>query len=605
MESLPELTEAAVRRLARPQSFERGENYYEKGAVIEVVRRGNTLQAAVEGSQYEPYQIRIDLDDTGIVETTCSCPYDHGGICKHRVAVLLTVIRDPETITDRPPVSDLLAELDRETLIDLVDDLLEEHPSLVEWVERELDARAPEAGSEGDSGEPSPTRQTEPDPETIRRHVESILYPSGPPNHSAQDPYAEMKSRVNDLRDLLAEARAFIDAGDGESALTVLEAIATELMGGEWLRLSHDDSTAIFEFFDELTATFTEALLMADFSDTDREEWADQIAEWADELASYTRHPPFKTAVVAVRRGWEDDALQQVLAGAEDADLWDGKRPWYADDLLEARLAVLEREGRTDEYLNLARATDQSVQYATKLVDLDRIDEAVEYAQDHLSTPDNALAVAKALRETDRPNAAIEVGRHGITLNGTQNAALAEWLRDVASAHGDDETAREAAVAAFKAEPSLETYRAAREVTDDDWSRIREELLDHLQRRSPGRETAREYAEIFLAEDMLDEAVAIAKESGHYTVVEPVVEAVWDDRPEWTIAACKDQAEPIIEDGQSDRYRHAVQWLRYAGKAARAADDLDAWREYVETLRDDHYQKYKLRPMLDDLLDEF
>ena len=214
MESLPDLTEAAVRPLARPQSFERGENYYEKGAVIEVVRRGSTLQASVEGSQYEPYQIRIELDNTGIVETACSCPYDHGGICKHRVAVLLTGIRDPETVTDRPPVSDLLAELDRETLIDLFDDLLEEHPSLVEWVERELDARVPEAGSQGDTGEKPTTRQTEPDPETIRRHVESILYPSGPPTRGAQDPYAAMESRVNDLRDLLAETHAFIDASE-------------------------------------------------------------------------------------------------------------------------------------------------------------------------------------------------------------------------------------------------------------------------------------------------------------------------------------------------------------------------------------------------------
>jgi AAA+ ATPase superfamily predicted ATPase len=52
-------------------------------------------------------------------------------------------------------------------------------------------------------------------------------------------------------------------------------------MDGEWLRLSHDDSTAIFEFFDELSAAFSEALLTADLSETDREEWADQIAEWA------------------------------------------------------------------------------------------------------------------------------------------------------------------------------------------------------------------------------------------------------------------------------------------------------------------------------------
>jgi uncharacterized Zn finger protein len=414
-----------------------------------------------------------------------------------------------------------------------------------------------------------------------------------------------VKSRVDDLRDLLAEAHAFIDAGDGETALTVLAAIADKLLDGEWLRLSHDDSTAIFEFFDELSGAFSEALLTADLSETDREEWVDRLVEWTDELASYTRHPPFQAAVAAARRGWDEERLQRALAGADDVDLWAGDRPWYADDLLEARLAVLDREERTNEYLNLARATGQSVQYTTKLVDLDRTDEAIEYARDHLSTPHNALAVAKEFRDADQPTAAIEVGRHGLTLNGTRNTALAKWLRDVASAHGDDETAREAAIAAFKADPSVATYRAAREVADDDWPTIRDELLEHLQRRSPGRETAREYAEIFLAEDMIDEAIAIAEESGHYTVVEPVVDAVWDDRPEWTIAACKDQAEPIIEDGQSDRYRHAVQWLRYAGKAARAAGDLDSWREYVETLRDDHYRKYKLRPMLDDLLDDF
>jgi uncharacterized Zn finger protein len=600
----PDLTEAVIRRLARPQSFERGENYYEQNAVIDIRRRGEALQADVEGSQYEPYRVRIELDDTGIIETTCSCPYDHGGICKHRVAVLLTYIRDPEAVKQQLPVAELLTDLDHETLVNLLVDLVDDHPDLAEWIEREIKARSTQESSDKDASPAVPTRQTTPDPETIRRHVDSILYPSGPPNRGAQDPYAAMESRVDDLHDLLAEAHVFIDAGDGETALTVLEAIATELMGEEWLRLSHDGSTAIFEFLDELSAAFVEALLTVDLSETDREEWANQIAEWADEIASYTRHPPFQAAVVAARRGWDDEALQRALAGADDADLWDGERPWYADDLLEARLAVLEREGRTDEYLNLARATGQSVQHATKLVYLDRVDEAVEYARDHLSTPDDALAVAKTLREADRPTTAIEVGRYGLTLNGTRNAALAEWLRDVATAHGDDETASEAAIATFKAEPSMEMYRAAREVAGDDWPRIREELLDHLQRRSPGRETAREYAEIFLAEDMINEAVAIAEESGHYTVVEPIVEAVWKNRPEWTIEVCKDQAEPIIEQGESDRYRHAVQWLRYAGKAAQAAGDLDAWRDYVEALRDEHYRKYKLRPMLDDLLDE-
>jgi uncharacterized Zn finger protein len=88
-------------------------------------------------------------------------------------------------------------------------------------------------------------------------------------------------------------------------------------------------------------------------------------------------------------------------------------------------------------------------------------------------------------------------------------------------------------------------------------------------------------------------------------VVDPVVEAVIEERPQWVIKTCKSRAEPIIEQGKHDSYDTAVRWLRRAGEAARVTNELDEWREYVETMREEHYQKYKLRPMLDDLLAEF
>ena len=87
--------------------------------------------------------------------------------------------------------------------------------------------------------------------------------------------------------------------------------------------------------------------------------------------------------------------------------------------------------------------------------------------------------------------------------------------------------------------------------------------------------------------------------------MEPVVEAGWEEHPHWTINACKEQAGPIIKQGQSQRYHDAVDWLEYAGKAAQASGNLDEWRAYVEDLRDEYHQKYKLRPMLEDLLEEF
>ena len=63
MEQDPTLTEAAIDRSARPQSFERGENYYDRGAVIGITRRGDLLRAQVEGRQYESHQVWIELDE--------------------------------------------------------------------------------------------------------------------------------------------------------------------------------------------------------------------------------------------------------------------------------------------------------------------------------------------------------------------------------------------------------------------------------------------------------------------------------------------------------------------------------------------------------------
>jgi uncharacterized Zn finger protein len=606
MDDPPSITEAAVRRLARTQSFERGENYYERGAVVDLERRGDTLRGRVEGSQYEPYRVDITLDETGIADTACSCPYDHGGICKHRVAVVLTYIRDPETIEERPAVTELLTDLDREALSDLLTDLLADRPELVADVERRLKRRrAPadpdDSGGSGDSTD----RHTQPDPETIRSHVRSLLEHPNPRRSNVSDPRADMKRRVDGLHDLLDEARAFVEAGEGEAALSFLEAMTEEVMGQEWLALSHDD-VAIFDFLEELGMVFTEAVLTADLSASARAEWADQLDDWADGLASYGAGSTFAAAERAAERGWDSETLQAVLTGeTDDFGTWDGDRPRYADGLVAARLAVLEREGRTEAYCNLARAAGETERYVTKLVEVGRDEEAVEHALAHVSTAGEALAVAKTLRDHDHQQATVRVARRGLETDSFRTLELGKWLRDAASASGDDDAAIEGAVAAFEADPSLERYRTVEEVAGEDWPALREDLLDGLRRRQPGRSSAVDHADVFLAEGMVEEAIAIADRSGHESVVRQVAQAIRDERPQWTIEACKEQAEPIIEAGQSDRYREAVRWLETAGEAAETTGELDAWRGYVEGLREEHYRKYKLRPMLDNLLAEF
>jgi len=596
----PNLTEAAVRRLASAQSYERGEEYYYySGAVLDVALRGSTLQAEVEGSQYEPYQVTVELDEAGIVSTYCSCPYDWGGICKHIVAVLLTYIRNPDRVRERPPLSELLDGLNRETLRDLLVELLADRPSLADWIESRVAARRAQEQAERETERAPHQRRTPLDVEAFRRQVRRILRSGG---GGYYDDYWDTDGAISELEDMLSQAQTFIEAGDGDNALLILGALAEELMGEEWLALAYGDN--MLYFFDEMGQAFAEAILSAELSAEEREEWARRLREWAHELEDYG-YSSFDVAIGAAELGWDYEPLQRAMRSDFDQrGAWEGEAPVYADELAIARLNVLERQGRTEEYLNLAEAEGQTERYVTMLVKLGRYDEALDYGLKYLATPGEVLALAKALREHDKVEAALRVAHHGLHLEYEPGKGpLAEWLRDLAGGLGERDIALEAAVVAFKTNPSLEAYQAAENLAGDAWPARREALLRHLRERE-AHISSQALVDVFLYEDMIDEAIRVADRHSYYTLVEQVVDAVWERRPEWAIRACRQQAEPIIEGGQADRYHHAVRWLEKARRAAKAAGRLDEWRVYVEDIRRRHSRKYKLVPMLDALLEE-
>ncbi|MCA1614513.1 MAG: SWIM zinc finger family protein, partial [Acidobacteria bacterium] len=128
---MPRLTEAHVRELASEKSFDRGEAYYHDGAVLEPIRQEKELRAQCEGSDYEPYQVSAMLTDSGIAETSCTCPYDYGGICKHIVALLLTYVHEPQAFRPIPPLSVLLAGRSQEQLIAVIGELIKREPELL------------------------------------------------------------------------------------------------------------------------------------------------------------------------------------------------------------------------------------------------------------------------------------------------------------------------------------------------------------------------------------------------------------------------------------------------------------------------------------------
>lgn len=114
--SLADLTEETILQFCTPQVFDRGEDYYRRGAVTSLVRRGDVLQAEVEGSEYGPYRIAVTFGASGISDADCTCPYDWGGWCKHIAAALLACLHEPEAVEEQPSLQPLLAALDRDQL---------------------------------------------------------------------------------------------------------------------------------------------------------------------------------------------------------------------------------------------------------------------------------------------------------------------------------------------------------------------------------------------------------------------------------------------------------------------------------------------------------
>ncbi|MBE7557117.1 MAG: SWIM zinc finger domain-containing protein [Anaerolineales bacterium] len=586
------ITEAQIRSLASAESFSRGRDYYEGGAVVDLQQRDDTLLAQVEGSSYEPYEVTIELENGELVDAECTCPYDWGGFCKHIVAVLFSFMRQPDRVTQRPAVDELLADLGQDQLRALLTQLLSEQPRLLDWVEAQL-ALKKEPVTKKASSAPR-QRQTPIDPTPFRRQANTILGSLG--GMRASEAYWHIGGIAQQMSELFHQTQPFIEAGDGRNALLILEAVAEPYVD-RWFEF--DDEGELSGLFAEVGSLFAEAILSADLSREERKALAKKLTRWQGEVEEYGVDEGFDVAIAAAEQGWDYPPLQKVLQGQiTDKGAWEKEAPWYADDLALARLKVLERQGRTSEYLHLAEAEGQTALYLTMLVKLGRGEEAVAYANQYMTTAEEALALAQALREHKQPVDALRIAEQGLSLHG-EPLPLARWLRDFAAQMFQPDLALQAARAAFVRSPSLAEFLAAEAVAGQDWPAIKVELLAQL--------AATAYAgnkiDIYLHEGMVDEAVKAVDQASYvgYEALERVVDAATQSHPDWAIRQCRKQAEEIMDGGKSQYYHHAIRWLEKARQAYLAAGQTQDWRSYLESLINKHARKYSLRPQLEAL----
>jgi uncharacterized Zn finger protein len=470
--------------------------------------------------------------------------------------------------------------------------LVEQQPELADVVEGQVQR----SQNQPTGAAPAPRQRHTPiDPNTFRRQVRTILRSLD--RMRSSEAYWHVGAVVHEVQQVLEQAEGFVAEGDGHNALAILEAI-TEAYVADWVQLDDSDGEAS-AFFEDLGAVWTEAILTTDLTIEERQTWAKKLAQWQHEVDDYGVDEAFEAAMAAAQQSWDYPPLVRVLQGEiTETGAWEDEAPVYADELAIARLNVLERQGRSQEYLYLAEAEGQTERYVTMLVRLGRVQEAVDYGLQYLGTTEEALALSKALREREELQAALRIAEHGLTLEGTK-VPLATWMADLALGLGGTGRALDAALIACRGAPELVAYQRVQDLAGERWPELRTELLAHLrQSRSyypPG------LVEIFLHEGLIEDAMRAVESGASYTLLGQVVEAAIPSHADWAIQMCRQQAEPIMNQGRSQHYHHAAQWLEQVRAAYRATGRETEWKTYLGELMASHRRKYSLVPMLEAL----
>jgi uncharacterized Zn finger protein len=516
-------------------------------------------------------------------------------------------------VEERLPLASLLAGLDAQQLRSILLALAEGEPDLIDRIERQAlavqrqPAGTPLAGQPEDlpAAHDRRVQLPSPDPAGIRRQLRAALR-----EVDRRDDYDEYGEGDDDALaeayDVLDEVRPYLEALDGRAALVLLTAMTEEYLA-RW-PAPYGDYSLGGEFFQALGELWTEAILSADLTPAERRDWDTRLAGWQEDAAEYDGRGAFDAARDAARQGWDDCALVRILQGEiTEKRVGGAEAPRHADALAVARLNVLERQGRHQEYLYLAEAEGQTERYLTKLVQVGRIQDAVEEGLKCLTTAEQCLALAQALHQSGAIEEALRIAEHGLEQPppaspyavDSRRAPLARWLREEARALGQTERALKAGQILLADEPGLADYQVMEALAGERWPAVREELLAQLRRRTSFY--VKPQIDIFLHEECIDDAIAALGRTSSYDLVAQVADAAVKTHPDWVIRASRAQAEAIMDAGKATAYHHAVEWLERMRTACQAAGREAEWRAYLQELLTTHQRKYKLVPMLKSL----
>jgi uncharacterized Zn finger protein len=573
--SFHDLTEAQVKALATEQSWQNGRRYFRQGAIAQPTRQGQQISADCMGTHL--YRTQATLGTNGVEASSCTCPYDWGGICKHEVALLLSYVHTPDIFQTIQPLPELLGDRSREELLAMIEAMVQRHPDLMSIVD------APQ----------SPALGAAPDLAKYRRQAERIF--QGEEMHAM----AAGLEALTDHADRLGQSGDWQHAGE---VYQLLLAIANERYDFSVFEIDYDGEVA--GVIQDISAGLQDCLINAERLDHNRRQrWMETVFDTvlkdlelggidygypaSDTLIQHTTaadwewlepriHEELAKLSQSRSGNWSQSYLVKLLTARAE---WQGEQQQATATILE--FGTPEQQA----YLHLNQG-DFEAAVAIALANFAGLPGLVMQFADALVTagePDRALTLVQKFAQTE-----------------ARNYVYQDWLAKFHLNHGSPEQFIRVQAELLQTRFTLADYQnlKAKAVPLGQWTSLRQSLLTHLEahnRSGPLIDIALWEQDWEMALYNLQQLAGWHR-SPH---IERVAQAVGPARPGTAIALYQELVTAAIEQRGRDNYQRAAKYLLAVQPLFASVDRKAGFSEYVEQLRSHNKRLSALQQELD------
>ena len=587
MSHQPKITRQQIKSRTTTKSFDRGLNYYNNGAIMQMVRRDDKIEARCQGSYPEPYRVSATFNDVEIVATSCNCEYDWGGDCKHIVAMLLAYESDPSQFEELATLHESLHARTKDDLIDIIISMINRVPDLQEIVDRPTTSEIVEGRV---------TLNTL----SYRQELSSVF--------SIYDHYDEYNgygqygtSPDAKVYEIIAVAQRFAQKKDWYSATNIYRVILEEFAEMD-IDYYYDEDGELAEAINTTVDKLDTCLAQPQVS-----------ADAEERLASL--EALFGVVVWDSNYGGIDigyNAPDVILKHIQQEDIASFRKlikqarkrgGQWANQFYAEFLTHLDVLDEIDPEVILKRLYDEGMDLVLvkRLLDMNRLDEALKVIREDMAYANEWQQALRVLRDKGHKEHAQQLAEERLAQE--YNFNLANWLLGTYKIDQKQADVLRWEHRLFQEQPSITSYHPLKATAHalGQWDDLYPELIKHLKTKS-------EYitlTKVYLEEQEWELAWETQSkvDNNHYWarfLDLEVAKASYHAMPDHAIPVLIRHARESIDLRGRDNYATAAELLSHVLQAYDQNGNIDQWEALINEIRETH----KRLPALQDELNK-